>query len=132
MLRLLAPFLPYVTEEVWSWAFAEETGEASIHRAPWPGAGDLESVAAPADAGSFELAIACWSAINKCKADAEVSMGRGIASVTLSAAPSTLARLKPVLSDVLAGARVAEPRLAESSSLEEGAFAVSDAVFEER
>ncbi|MCS5637579.1 MAG: valine--tRNA ligase, partial [Myxococcota bacterium] len=36
LLRLFAPVLPYISEEVWSWSFAEESGEASIHRAPWP------------------------------------------------------------------------------------------------
>ena len=36
LLRLFAPFVPTITDEVWSWTFAEETGYGSIHQAPWP------------------------------------------------------------------------------------------------
>jgi valyl-tRNA synthetase len=34
--RLLAPFLPYITEEVWSWHFAALENRPSVHDAPWP------------------------------------------------------------------------------------------------
>ena len=40
MLRLFAPFVPTITDEVWSWAFADETGIPSVHMAPWPGRSD--------------------------------------------------------------------------------------------
>ena len=132
LLRLLAPFVPYITEEVWSWAFAEETGHQSVHRAPWPVADELEEVAGPVDAGSFEMAVQAQAAINKAKADAQVGMGREVASLTLAASPATLERLRPVLSDVLAATRCGEHRLAPRDDLAEETFEVTEARFVER
>jgi valyl-tRNA synthetase len=124
LLRLFAPVLPYVTEEVWSWAFAEETGQPSIHRAPWPDARDFEGVSSPEDEASFDLAVAALAAINKSKADAEVSMGREVAELTLAGGAEDLEVLKRVLEDVLAAARVQSHRLEIADDLDPGTFAV--------
>ncbi len=131
LLRLFAPTLPYVTEEVWSWAFAGETGHASIHRAPWPGAGELDAIAAPADPESFAVAVAAFAALNKAKADAEVSAGREILELRLAASAKTLAKLEPVLEDVLAASRCRAHGL-EPAELEDGTFEVRAARFAER
>jgi valyl-tRNA synthetase len=47
LLRLFAPFLPFICEEVWSWAFAAERGQPSIHAAPWPSERDFAEIAEP-------------------------------------------------------------------------------------
>jgi valyl-tRNA synthetase len=132
LLRLFAPALPYITEEVWAWAFAGEKRQPSIHAAPWPGPADFDGVAAPADSRSFALATACWTAINKAKADAAVAVGREVEELALAASPATAARVRPVLADVLAASRVARHALEEDAGLEEGAFRVVRARFAER
>ena len=132
LLRMFAPFLPYVTEEIWSWAFAAEKSQPSIHRAPWPSPADFAGVPAPGDAASLELAIACLAAINKAKADAEVSMGRELETLTLAATPETLERLAPVAKDVFSAARVLRHDLASDPALEPGVFSVREARFAAR
>jgi valyl-tRNA synthetase len=132
LLRLLAPFLPYVTEEVWSWCFAEETGWDSIHRAPWPGEEDFRGIAAPADRRSFAVAAECWRAILKAKSEAAVSMGREVERLAIVANGATLERLEPGLADVLAAGRCHDHRLTARDELEDGVFRIEDATFAAR
>jgi len=129
LLRLFAPFLPYISEEVWSWVYAEEKREPSIHRAPWPGSRDFQGIEPPSSDASFDIAVACWAAINKRKADAEVSMGREALRLAMAANPKSLALLEPVLSDVLAASRCLDCELASRPELEDGVFEVLDAEF---
>lgn len=50
LLRLFAPYLPFVTEEVWSWW---RTG--SVHRAKWPVPDDVVSPIGGEDTGAVEI-----------------------------------------------------------------------------
>ncbi|MCP4039399.1 MAG: valine--tRNA ligase [bacterium] len=129
LLRLFAPVLPYITEEIWSWTFAEEKGESSIHRAPWPVAADFAAVEAPADANAFELAISALAVINKSKADNEVSLGRGVDKLTLRANAATLGRLASVEGDVLAATRCLAHQSEEDSALEDGEISIREIAF---
>jgi valyl-tRNA synthetase len=138
LVRLLAPVLPYITEEVWSWSFAEETlpgaveATGSVHRAAWPAASDFEEVAAPDHATSFDTAVAALAAINKAKADGEVSMGRGVEMLRLAVSPATLDVLESVASDVLAAARVSQHEFSTDPALEDGQCEVVAIEFAER
>jgi len=69
LLRLFAPFLPYVTEEVWSW-----WREGSIHRAAWPAADELEAVSAGAETADYEVAAWVLGEVRKAKALAKRSL----------------------------------------------------------
>jgi valyl-tRNA synthetase len=131
LVRLFAPVLPFISEEVWSWAFAEETGHASIHAAPWPGPVDFEGIAAPADTGSLGVAVEGWRSVMKAKSEASVSMGKEVESLTLAANAATLARLAPGLGDVMSAVRCKAHRLVEDAALEDGVFEARDAVFSE-
>ena len=71
-------------------------------------------------------------AINKAKADAEVSVGREVERLTIAANPKTLDKLRPGLTDVVQAARCHAHDLAENADLDDGAYQIENAVFTER
>ena len=99
LLRLFAPILPTIVEEVWSWSFAEETGHRSVHRAPWPSAEEL-ALPAPDHADSFGIAADAIGAIRRARTAAALGMGKPLASVVLAASAADLERLGAVERDV--------------------------------
>lgn len=131
LLRLFAPILPYITEEIWSWVFATETGQPSIHKAPWPNSSEFARIPAPDRSESLSLAIDAFTAINKAKADGKVSAGRVIESMNLVATEETLRRLEPVLECALQAARV-QSHVLKPMEVEEGSFVVTNAIFAEK
>jgi valyl-tRNA synthetase len=122
-LRLLAPFLPYVTEEVWSWGFSRAEASPSIHRARWPEPAEFPAEAQPA-ARVFDAAFACLEAVHRAKSTAGATVGRHLKRLTLAVGPQTREALEPALADVLAAARVDRHALVSRDGMPEGAVEV--------
>jgi valyl-tRNA synthetase len=103
LLRLFAPYLPYVTEEVWSW-----WQEGSVHHAPWP-----SSLGTPGDPAALDLAATAIAAVRKTKSTAKLSMRADVASVEVAADPATLALVRGFADDLVAAGRIGELRYRE-------------------
>ncbi|PFG66468.1 valyl-tRNA synthetase [Propionibacteriaceae bacterium ES.041] len=99
-LRLLAPFLPFVTEEVWSW-----WKSGSIHRAAWPSVDELPA----GDAALVDDLAAALIEIRGSKSNAKVSMKTPILSATLTAPAAALTRLRETEADLRAVGRITGP-----------------------
>ena len=78
--RLLAPYLPYATEEVWSWM---HEGEGSVHHAAWPKAETYDAAAAAVSPELLTHAGEALAALRGIKSKAKVSMKTPILSVQL-------------------------------------------------
>ena len=108
MLRLFAPFLPFVTEEVWSW-----WQEGSIHIAPWPTATEVESLVADnseqaraGDAATYEWATEVLFEVRKQRSEAKQPLKVPITKVTIKADASAVALMPYVDADLRAALRV--------------------------
>jgi valyl-tRNA synthetase len=102
MLRLLAPYLSFVCEEVWSW-----TNSGSIHRAVWPARDEIARVSG-SDAGARQAVLhltAALNAIRKGKVDAKVSIGTPVQQVVYQAAEDAIQCLTLVERDLKAASR---------------------------
>ncbi len=108
MLRLFAPFLPFVTEEVWSW-----WQSGSIHQAPWPVPEELESLLLDNSdvVRQSEQAIYDWAAevlfeVRKQRSEAKQPLKIPITKVIVKADAANVDRMRLVEADLRAALRV--------------------------
>ncbi len=99
-LRLLAPFLPYVTEEVWSW-----WQPGSVHLSTWPTVAELGSAAA-ADPAAVDAVAATLRGIRGAKSSAKVSMRAELSRVEVSGPEALVRQAKLAESDLRAAGKI--------------------------
>ncbi|MGZ4735647.1 MAG: valine--tRNA ligase [Acidimicrobiia bacterium] len=100
--RLFAPFLCYVTEEVWSWWQA-----GSVHVQAWPNAEDARGLAGDAAALDYVVAAEVLGAVRKVKSEARRSMRAEVTHVAVTDTADRLEALGRVAADVRGAGSIA-------------------------
>ncbi len=101
LLRLFAPFLPFVTEEIWSW-----WREGSVHRATWPDAAAIDTLVPDHPAGAFELTASVLSEVRRAKTEARRSLRVPAEQVTVNASNAHIAVLEQTRADLIDAGRI--------------------------
>jgi valyl-tRNA synthetase len=113
VLRLLAPIMPFVTEEVWSW-----WREGSVHHAAWPSPAEISPAEiSPAEIGAAEVraagepallgdVAAALAGIRGAKSAAKVSMKAEVSRAEITGPSEAVDRLRRVEADLRAVGRV--------------------------
>jgi valyl-tRNA synthetase len=108
MLRLFAPFLPFVTDEVWSW-----WQSGSIHKASWPTSDELltriadnDESTRQADERAYRWATDVLFEVRKQRSEAKQPLKVPITSVLVKADEGALALMPIVEADLRSALRV--------------------------
>lgn len=116
LLRLFAPFLPFATEEVWSW-----WRSGSVHRAEWPAALDVD--------GDPEVLTALGTAlgeVRRAKSEAKVSQRTVVTRAVITASAADIERIASGSGDLKAAGRVEDLQLDPGNSGDSADITVSD------
>ena len=113
MQRLLAPMLPFATEEVWSWWKSD-----SIHLQNWPTANETLADFDVSENASSLLDATCvvLAAVRRAKTEAKVSQRAEVAELVVTASPATIALLQANILDLRNAGALQEIKFVASSS----------------
>lgn len=110
ILKLFAPFIPYVTEEIYLHMFASKEGRRSIHVALWPGVDESLIDETAESVGSCLIEIA--TAVRRYKTEESLPMGSEIQLLEIASENQAVVRaLGAAVSDITSVTRSKEVRI---------------------
>jgi valyl-tRNA synthetase len=112
LLRLFAPFLPYVTEEVWSW-----WRDGSIHRSTWPVVGELDTEE-PGDPAVYTVASDILGRVRKAKSEQKRSLASAVRRVVVRDRADRLEAVASAAEDVCEAGKIDELTTEVADALE--------------
>lgn len=125
LVRLFAPFVPYITEEIWHWAFCDDSDmRASVHQSPWPALDEFAAIAEPAHSATWSTALTVVEQVRKAKADANLSMAAPVKAVRVCCEDRAIAALEAVADDLQRMLRI-EDLTVNAGQPADGAFEIS-------
>ncbi|MGI6459716.1 MAG: valine--tRNA ligase [Candidatus Hydrogenedentales bacterium] len=102
IVRMFAPYLPFLCEDVWHWCYSNDPGmHRSVHRSPWPGSQEFDAIAPPMDPQTFDIAVSVVDTVRKAKADASLSVKAPVEKVVVMAAPEILSLVDLAKDDII-------------------------------
>jgi valyl-tRNA synthetase len=101
ILRLFAPYLPFVTEEVWSW-----WRPGSIHRSAWPTADEVVAPIGGADAAAVTVFVQSQAALSEVRRIKALAKKPAKAVIERAVLPAAFDPLQPAARDFKAAAHI--------------------------
>jgi valyl-tRNA synthetase len=108
LLKLFAPFVPFATEEIWSWWH-----DGSIHRSSWPDASAIRDAAGGGDPLVLQVAGQVLGEIRKAKTEAKRSLRTDVIRAVVHDTGHRLAAFEQARADIAAAGRVADLQVAD-------------------
>ena len=110
--RLLAPFIPFVTEEVWRWWHG-----GSVHVAPWPVISELGDVTPSRDSAVYEQVCEVLEAVRREKSTQKVSQKNEVELLKIDGPADLLSAIRNGETDLTNAGGVKAFKLTEAATL---------------